>query len=196
MKRNVITWIFLAGTILMGCNRSVDCEYITGTDLMEYDPVTKECDCVNNDSPLLALDTGYNTWHNLKRYMVFYYRADKPQQYPYYSREGESLRVCGWIAHDGDLSVAEDIEDSTLIQFDILDDSLSAMNAGRLTSFCHVEGEKELLEGIDRERKCYITGTITFNSRPNPYPSEATLPNPWRHCVSACFSIRMFEIKN
>ncbi|MCR5190165.1 MAG: hypothetical protein K6C07_01980 [Bacteroidales bacterium] len=196
MRRNVIIWTFFAVLFLLGCNKPIDCKYTTGIDIMEYDPVTKECDCVNNN-PLLTLDTGYNTWNDFKRYMVFYYRADKPYLYPYYSREGDTVRVCGWIAHDGSLSVAEDIEDSTLIQFDILDDSLSAMNAGRLTSICHIEGKKELLENIDHERKCYITGTITFNPRPHPdLPFYAHPNEPWRDCVSASFSVRMIEIKN
>ncbi len=196
MRKSVLSWIALAGLAFVGCNKPIDCEYITGTDIMEYDPVTKECDCVNNE-PLLALNTGYNDWGDFMRYMVFYYRADKPQLYPYYSREGDTVRVCGWIAHDGDLSVAEDIGDSTLVQFDILDDSLSAMNAGRLTSFYHIEGKKQLMDSIDRERKCYIDGVITFSPRPHPNPPMSAIhSDPKFDCITADFSIRMFNIKN
>lgn len=181
--------------VITGCNKKTkNCYY--GHDGIVYNPLTNDCECVNYYEGMV-LETGYNSWIDVIHYMQYYSRGDKPY-YPYYSREGDTVKTCGWINHmDGHTLMGVEV-DSLYVQFVISDDSLTAMNAKRLSAPIHIEGEKTFFEGIDRDKKCYIKGIITFHPKVDDVwwfdgPAD---PEPSHNCTSARFALRMIEIRN
>ncbi len=192
MKRIVI--VILTILVVTGCEKSMNCNY--GHDGMIYDSLTGGCECFNEYEGMV-LESGYNSWIDIIHYMQYFSRGDKPY-YPYYSREGDTVKTCGWINHVDGHSLMEDEVDSLYVQFEISDDSLTAMNAKRLSAPIHIEGEKAFFEGIDRDKKCYIKGIITFHPQAKDLwwldgPAD---PEPSYNCSSARFALRLIEIKN
>lgn len=181
--------------VITGCNKKTkNCYY--GNDGLAYNPSTDDCECVNYFEGM-ELETGYNTWTDVVHYMQYYSREDKPN-YPYYSREGDTVKTCGWINHVDGQTLMEDEVDSLYVQFVISDDSLTAMNAKRLSAPIHIEGEKAFFEGIDRDKKCYIKGIITFHPKVNDswWLDGPADPEPSHNCSTAKFALRLIEIEN
>ena len=177
---------------IIGCKKSKNCYY--GHDGIVYNPSTNDCECVNFFEGM-ELGTGYNTWNDVVHYMQYYSRADKPN-YPYYSREGDTVKTCGWINHVDGQTLMEDEVDSLYVQFEISDDSLTAMKAKRLSAPIHIEGEKALFEGVNRERKCYMKGLITFHPKSVGWLTGPADPEPSHNCNTAMFALRLIEIEN
>ena len=180
---------------IQGCEKKKNCYY--GHNGIVYNPLTDDCECVNYYEGM-ELGTGYNTWNDVVHYMLYYSRADKPN-YPYYSREGDTVKTCGWINHVDGQTLLPNESDSLYVQFVISDDSLTAMNADFLSERIHIEGDMALFDGIDRDKKCYIKGIITFHPKAsdlwwiNDGPAD---PDPSHNCSSARFALRMIEIRN
>ena len=165
-KKNLILMAFaimvVAIPFIQGCEKKKNCYY--GHDGIVYNPSTNDCECVNHFEGM-ELDTGYNAWLDVVHYMQYYSRDDKPN-YPYYSREGDTVKTCGWINHLDGQTLLPNESDSLYVQFEISDDSLAAMNAKRLSAPTHIEGDLALFDGIDRDKKCYIKGIISFIRKP------------------------------
>ena len=177
---------------IQGCEKNKNCYY--GHNGIVYNPLTNDCECVNYYEGM-ELDTGYNSWSDIVHYMQYYSRNDKPD-YPYYSREGDTLKTCGWINHkDGQTSMVDE-SDSLYVQFVISDDSITALNANSLSAPIHIEGEKAFFEGIDRNKKCYMKGIITFHPKSNGWLDGPADPEPSHNCSTARFALRMIEIRN
>lgn len=190
MKRLMILLILIA-FVVVGCEKNKVCNY-SG---MAYNSLTDECECVNYYEGMV-LDTGYNLWSDVVHYMQYYSRDDKPY-YPYYSREGDSVKVNGWINHKDGKTLLEDEIDSRYVQFVVSDDSITAMNAKALSAPIHIEGEKTLFEGVDQEKECYMKGVITFHPKSNNAwlvgPAD---PEPSHNCSTVNFALCIMEIKN
>lgn len=178
---------------ITGCNKKTkNCYY--GHDGIVYDPSTDDCECVNYYEGMV-LDTGYNSWGDIVKYMQYYSRGDKPA-YPYYSREGDTVMASGWINHcDGQTLMVDEL-DSLYVQFVVSDDSIAAMNADYLSAPIHIEGEKALFEGVDRDKRCYMRGLITFHPKSDGWLTGPTDPDPAHNCKTALFALRLIEIKN
>ena len=179
---------------IQGCEKKKNCYY--GHDGIVYNPSTNDCECVNHFEGM-ELDTGYNAWLDVVHYMQYYSRDDKPN-YPYYSREGDTVKTCGWINHLDGQTLLPNESDSLYVQFEISDDSLAAMNAKRLSAPTHIEGDLALFDGIDRDKKCYLKGIITFHQQADYLywldgPAD---PEPSHNCSSANFALRLVEIRN
>lgn len=186
--------MIIAMTILgiTGCNKTKNCYY--GHDGIVYNPLTDDCECVNYYEGMV-LDTGYNSWGDIVKYMQYYSRGDKPA-YPYYSREGDTVMASGWINHcDGQTLMVDEL-DSLYVQFVVSDDSIAAMNADYLSAPIHIEGEKALFEGVDRDRRCYMRGLITFHPKSGGWLTGPADPDPSHNCNTALFALRLIEIKN
>ena len=73
------------------------------------------------------------------------------------------------------------------------------MNADFLSERIHIEGDMALFDGIDRDKKCYIKGIITFHPKANALwwiddgPAD---PDPSHNCSTATFALCLIEIKN
>lgn len=197
-KKNLILMAFaimvVAIPFIQGCEKKKNCYY--GHDGIVYNPSTNDCECVNHFEGM-ELDTGYNAWLDVVHYMQYYSRDDKPN-YPYYSREGDTVKTCGWINHLDGQTLLPNESDSLYVQFEISDDSLAAMNAKRLSAPTHIEGNLALFDGIDRDKKCYLKGIITFHQQADYLywldgPAD---PEPSHNCSSANFALRLVEIRN
>ncbi|MBO7616603.1 MAG: hypothetical protein J6T22_05305 [Bacteroidales bacterium] len=197
-KKNLILMAFaimvVAIPFIQGCEKKKNCYY--GHDGIVYNPSTNDCECVNHFEGM-ELDTGYNAWLDVVHYMQYYSRDDKPN-YPYYSREGDTVKTCGWINHLDGQTLLPNESDSLYVQFEISDDSLAAMNAKRLSAPTHIEGDLALFDGIDRDKKCYLKGIITFHQQADYLywldgPAD---PEPSHNCSSANFALRLVEIRN
>ena len=179
---------------IQGCEKKKNCYY--GHDGIVYNPSTNDCECVNHFEGM-ELDTGYYAWLDVVHYMQYYSRDDKPN-YPYYSREGDTVKTCGWINHLDGQTLLPNESDSLYVQFEISDDSLAAMNAKHLSAPTHIEGDLALFDGIDRDKKCYLKGIITFHQQADYLywldgPAD---PEPSHNCSSANFALRLVEIRN
>ena len=197
-KKNLILMAFaimvVAIPFIQGCEKKKNCYY--GHDGIVYNPSTNDCECVNHFEGM-ELDTGYNAWLDVVHYMQYYSRDDKPNC-PYYSREGDTVKTCGWINHLDGQTLLPNESDSLYVQFEISDDSLAAMNAKRLSAPTHIEGDLALFDGIDRDKKCYLKGIITFHQQADYLywldgPAD---PEPSHNCSSANFALRLVEIRN
>lgn len=177
---------------IQGCEKKKNCYY--GHNGIVYNPLTNDCECVNYYEGM-ELDTGYNSWSDIVHYMQYYSRNDKPD-YPYYSREGDTLKTCGWINHKDGQTLMVDESDSLYVQFVISDDSITALNANSLSAPIHIEGEKAFFEGIDRNKKCFMKGIITFHPKSNGWLDGPADPEPSHNCSTARFALRMIEIRN
>ena len=199
MKKKYLILMALAIMVVVipfiqGCEKKKNCYY--GHDGIVYNPSTNDCECVNHFEGM-ELDTGYNAWLDVVHYMQYYSRDDKPN-YPYYSREGDTVKTCGWINHLDGQTLLPNESDSLYVQFEISDDSLAAMNAKRLSAPTHIEGDLALFDGIDRDKKCYLKGIITFHQQADYLywldgPAD---PEPSHNCSSANFALRLVEIRN
>ena len=197
-KKNLILMAFaimvVAIPFIQGCEKKKNCYY--GHDGIVYNPSTNDCECVNHFEGM-ELDTGYYAWLDVVHYMQYYSRDDKPN-YPYYSREGDTVKTCGWINHLDGQTLLPNESDSLYVQFEISDDSLAAMNAKHLSAPTHIEGDLALFDGIDRDKKCYLKGIITFHQQADYLywldgPAD---PEPSHNCSSANFALRLVEIRN
>ena len=178
--------------LLIGCEKNKNCNY-SG---MVYNSQTNDCECVNRFEGM-ELNTGYNAWLDVVHYMQYYSRDDKPS-YPYYSREGDTVNTCGWINHVDGQTLSANESDSLYVQFEICDDSVAAMNAKRLSAPTHIEGDMALFDGIDRDKKCYIKGIVTFHPKADNLgwldgPAD---PEPTHNCSTVSFALRLIEIGN
>jgi hypothetical protein len=195
-KKNLILMALVIMVVVIpfiqGCEKKKNCYY--GHDGIVYNPLTNDCECVNYYEGM-ELDTGYNSWSDIVHYMQYYSRNDKPD-YPYYSREGDTLKTCGWINHKDGQTLMVDESDSLYVQFVISDDSITALNANSLSAPIHIEGEKAFFEGIDRNKKCFMKGIITFHPKSNGWLDGPADPEPSHNCSTARFALRMIEIRN
>ena len=199
-KKNLILMAFammvVAIPFIQGCRKNQkqkNCFY--GNNMMVYNPLTNDCECINYYEGM-ELDTGYNAWLDVAHYMQYYSRQDKPN-YPYYSREGDTVKTCGWINHCDGQTLLPNESDSLNVQFEISDDSLAAMNAKCLSAPIHIEGDLALFDGIDRDKKCYIKGIISFHPKADELEWDGPAdPEPSHNCYSARFVLRMIEIRN
>mgnify|MGYP007092153831 CR=1 FL=1 len=199
MKKNLILMAFammvVAIPFIQGCRKNQkqkNCFY--GNNMMVYNPLTNDCECINYYEGM-ELDTGYNAWDDVVHYMQYFTRSDKPD-YPYYSREGDTVKTCGWINHCDGQTLLPNESDSLYVQFEISNDSLTAMNA-YLSGPIHIEGDKALFDGIDQDKKCYIKGIITFHSQTDiGWEMGPADPEPSHNCSSAIFALRLVEIRN
>ncbi len=172
-----------------GCNRQKDCTY--GETV--YNEETKECDCIqryNQDNLPYLSESQYNNWEDVVAHYA--YNVKSYAEYPYYQHEGKTFKVCGWVRHYND-EVMEVASDGMCAAFDMSADSVTAFSSPYLySSLCHLEVQPSLLESVDMDRKCYITGTLTFDVYTDfimmkHYPSSCCCPE---------FALRVAEIHN
>ena len=167
-----------------------NCECNSG---MIYNKDSKKCDCFqphNQDNIPLLSEIQYNSWEDVVANYEYYVKSSA--DYPYYHQEGKTLRVYGWIRHHNGQYV-EMTPDSVCAAFGLSADSSVAFSSSFQYSSCgHLETQPSLLESVDMNEKCYITGTLTFE------------PNHWfipirimpESCFCPEFALRVTEIHN
>lgn len=168
-------WVFLIIiTIALGaCNKN-KCNNGASTDLVS---LSKE---------------DFNTCTAvLEKYMD--YPASTREDYPYWDEEGDTIKVCGWIKHDYGNTIHASSGNVSSIR--MCDDSVIALDStskgGAGVDF-EMDSSLDLLNGVNREEKCYIMGTLTFS----PKIMYVYTPEPYNPCLFIQFAINPITISN
>ncbi len=121
------------------------------------------------------------------------YPASTREEYPYWDEEGNTIKVCGWIKHDYGNTIHASSGNVSCIR--MCDDSVVALDStskgGAGVDF-EMDSSLDLLNGVNREEKCYIMGTLTFN----PKITCVYTPEPSNHCLLIQFAINPIKISN
>jgi hypothetical protein len=189
MKKKLFYLMMTSAMLVCGCNRQKECTY--GETV--YNEETEECDCIqrhNQDNFPYLSDNQYYNWEDLVARYEYYVK--QYFEYPYYHDEGKTFKVCGWVRHYND-EVMMLSSDSMYAAFGISADSVAAFSSQNLYSaLCHLEVQPSLLDSVDMDRKCYITGTLTFDI----YTAFVSMSYYPRSCCCPEFALRVTEIHN
>ena len=181
--------------IFISCQKDHQCDVD-----QEYNTKTKECDCVQSfpesERPVLKTDD-YNSWYAVRKHFTYRVRYIYPETYPFYSHEGDTLLLSGWMDHTP-LDKRVYSIDSSWVQILLLDDSLSA------ASYISYDGDYEsfivcpvpMLKGLDMDKKIYIKGLLTFNFTDLVFDFCCSPGDPWHDCWDKGFAVKVLEIKN
>ncbi|MBQ4478111.1 MAG: hypothetical protein II945_05835 [Bacteroidales bacterium] len=187
--------LFSAVFIFISCQKDHQCKVY-----QEYNTKTKECDCVQSfpesERPVLKTDD-YNSWYAVRKHFTYSVRYIYPETYPFYSHEGDTLLLSGWMDHTP-LDKRVYSIDSSWVQILLLDDSLSAAANinydGDYESF--IVSPVPMLKGLDMDKKIYIKGLLTFNFTDLCFGYLCSPGDPWHDCWNTCFAVKVLEIKN
>lgn len=151
------------------------------------------CGCYHNcESPFLDAPTlnanGFNTCIAVMG--KYTYPVKKMKYYPYWSDEGDTIKVCGWIEHSNGNPIKA--SDSLDLMFSMSDDSITALDSSYHGAGLPFECAVCLMDSIDLEKKCYITGTLSFD----PKYKLIGGPPDFSSCVCPQYSIRVVKIEN
>lgn len=163
-----------------------------------YNAETGACDCMQpfpeSERPAL-LANDYNSWSAVKKHFTYKVRYKCPETYPYFSHEGDTLLLCGWIDHTP-LEKRVYSKDSSFVKISLLDDASSAVLKTSSNDDRYIACPVQLLEKIEVDKKVYVKGTLTFN-RLNVGFFELDSPaDSDKDCVVAYYAFRVLEIKN
>ena len=184
---------------LTGCNKEKTETCQCDVDQV-YNTKTGECDCVQpfpeSERPVLKTDD-YNSWYAVRKHFTYSIRYKYPETYPFYSHEGDTLLLCGWMDHTP-LDKRVYSIDSSWVQILLLDDSLSA------ASYISYDGDYEsfivspvpMLKGLDMDKKIYIKGLLTFNFTDLYFGYMCSPADPDHDCWNISFAVKVLEIKN
>lgn len=181
--------------IFISCQKDHQCDID-----QEYNTKTKECDCVQSfpesERPVLKTDD-YNSWYAVRKHFTYSVRYIYPETYPFYSHEGDTLLLSGWMDHTP-LDKRVYSIDSSWVQILLLDDSLSAAANinydGDFSGF--IASPVPMLKGLDMDKKIYIKGLLTFNFTDLCFGYLCSPGDPWHDCWNTCFAVKVLEIKN
>ncbi len=181
--------------IFISCQKDHQCDID-----QEYNTKTKECDCVQSfpesERPVLKTDD-YNSWYAVRKHFTYSVRYKYLETYPFYSHEGDTLLLSGWMDHTP-LDKRVYSIDSSWVQILLLDDSLSAAANinydGDYESFivCPVP----MLKGLDMDKKIYIKGLLTFNFTDFVFDFCCSPGDPEHDCWLKGCAVQVLEIKN
>lgn len=187
--------LFSAVFIFISCQKDHQCKVD-----QEYNTKTKECDCVQffpeSERPVLKTDD-YNSWYAVRKHFTYRVRYKYPETYPFYSHEGDTLLLSGWMDHTP-LDKRVYSIDSSWVQILLLDDSLSA------ASYISYDGDYgrfivcpvPMLKGLDMDKKIYIKGLLTFNFTDLVFDFCCSPGDPEHDCWYKSFAVKVLEIKN
>lgn len=135
------------------------------------------------DAPALS-NSDYNScWTVLCN---FYYASVDNKDYPYYNREGENIKCCGFVKSIGYA------EDGAWVQL-LMEDRDAEGNS---TSFIlAVESDSTHLNGVDLNEKCYVIGRLSFGRDDSHFGGWLNAQTPGS-CISANYIIIADEIRN
>lgn len=184
---------------LTGCNKEKTETCQCDVDQV-YNTKTGECDCVQpfpeSERPVLKTDD-YNSWYAVRKHFTYSIRYKYPETYPFYSHEGDTLLLCGWMDHTP-LDKRVYSIDSSWVQILLLDDSLSAASYinydGGFSGF--IASPVPMLKGLDMDKKIYIKGLLTFNFTDLYFGYMCSPADPDHDCWNISFAVKVLEIKN
>lgn len=178
--------------LTMACNKNKSCSFA-----MEYNSDTKQCECVQEviKEYVKPLDTtGYNSCNTLWDNLIYFSVDNK--EYPYYSYEGDTIRVYGYISHYQNSSVFFS-SDSAFFKICVLSDSTEAMFPEQIDDGCYTKviscyGDDNQINNILLDEKCFITGVLSFSNPPFGTYSDIIKGT----CSSAPYHLNITEIHN
>ena len=164
-----------------------------------YNAKTGECDCVQpfpeSERPVLKTD-GYNSWYAVKKHFTYSVKYKYYNSYPYFSHEGDTLLLNGWIDHTPLEERAYSV-DSTLVKISLFDDSVSAAKCTNYDEYFHyIACPATLLEKINADKIIHLKGTLTFNFNDVFFDEVCSPSNPDKDCWFVRFAVKVVEIKN
>lgn len=177
MKRNLFLSLIVL-TILCGCDKKKECRYG-----MIYDSVSEECECQNlslADIPELSHDN-YNSISVINKNFSFLVKQDS--DYPFYSHEGDTMKVFGWIWEKH--PVASDKSSYVLID-------QPAVPVGSSCNALNIVDLERFWGAFNEDEKCYVKGILEF-----PELLETRdITSGEQICHNVKYVIRIIEIKN
>ena len=183
MKTKILTSVLVASffVIFASC-KDKSCSF----EDMEYDSSTKQCECIHapNLTPPKLLTNGYNTCSDIIDF--FYGEVKDNKEYPYFSHEGDTLMVCGWLCN------FESDRDSLNILMKIQD---KPYNGGTIaeSNTLNIHVEKNQLDSIENGQY-YVRGVLTFTPLDIDYPIASPSPYSSTFCYAPYFAIKALEI--
>lgn len=174
MKRIRFIVCFVVAVVFLGCAKTKVCHYGT-----TYSEDTKDCECLNNaqeDIPELLQDE-YNSIGVVNKNFIYLVKEDS--EYPYYSHEGDTILVYGWVweAHP----VASDEKHYCLIE-------QPSVPVGSSCGTLQVVDLEQYIGTFDLEEKCFVKGVLEFICSQEVDDDE--------HCHSVDYAIRVFDVHN
>lgn len=173
MRKDVIIIILCASVLLIcGCKREKGCTY--GDTV--YNEETNECDCVNwkeSEIPGLSIGT-YNSVGAVR--MNYDYRVKSYSEYPYYNRQGDTIKVFGWFWF-GD------------IEGGIHGDTLPLIGAGSPTlTLLNIH---DFVGLFDTKDTCFVTGVLEFQT-----PDGKKAVTEHAECFLVDYVLQVVDIHN
>lgn len=186
MKKTVGLFILASIAVVLVSCKEKSCRYAD----MEYNTVTKQCDCIqyldSGNAPKLKKDD-YNSVLAVNQ--NFYYASvDHITDYPYYSHEGDTIMFYGNVDRM-DFSYP----DSTWVRLTIADASGFSGVGSRLYAECM----RPQLEEVDLLNRCYLTGVLTFDGSHEHVDIPISDPEAdMSPCASRGFMFDIIDIHN
>ncbi|MBO4282469.1 MAG: hypothetical protein J5873_04680 [Bacteroidales bacterium] len=192
-----LLFIVLTVFTLTSCVKSPENCYQCKADQI-FNAKTEVCDCVQpfpeSERPVLKTD-GYNFWDSVCKYFTYSVSYKNPETYPYYSHEGDTLLLCGWIDHTP-LEKRVYSRDSTLVKISLMDDSVSAAMRTSSNDLNCIACPVSLLGKIDMDKMAYLKGIITFSMLNVGFFELNSPADPDKDCVIPYYAFKVLEIKN
>lgn len=130
-----------------------------------------------------------------KKHFTYKVRYKCPETYPYFSHEGDTLLLCGWIDHTP-LEKRVYSRDSTLVKISLMDDSVSAAMRTSSNDLNCIACPVSLLGKIDMDKMAYLKGIITFSMLNVGFFELNSPADPDKDCVIPYYAFKVLEIKN
>lgn len=178
MKEYMFFMILLLITFF-GCAKQKECRYGK-----TYNPATKDCECTNytlEDIPELSTNE-YNSIGVVNK--NFLYLVKRDEDYPYYSHEGDTILVYGWVFEA--YQVASDWNGYYLIDQPLVP-------VGSSCETLPLNNLEHYLGTFNGEEKCFVKGILEF---PESAINERSMASDEQTCHSVNYLIRVFEISN
>jgi hypothetical protein len=167
--------VFVVAIVCFGCTKAKVCHYGTA-----YNEATKDCECINytqDDIPELLPDE-YNSVGVVNK--NFHYLVKEDWEYPYYSHEGDTILVYGWVWEAHPVASNEIIYvliDQPSVPIGSSSHALQVVDLEQFIGICSIE------------EKCFVKGVLEF-------PRLQKDDDKDTQCHSVGYAIRVFDIHN
>ena len=177
--KEFMLFMFLLLITFCGCVKQKECSYG-----MTYNAATKDCDCINyapEEIPELSQNE-YNSIGVVNK--NFLYLVKKDSDYPYYSHEGDTILVYGWVWEVHPVASDEKV-------YDLIDQP--SVPVGSSCETLPLINLENFLGTFDGNEKCFVKGILEF---PFSVMKGEKIVSDEQICHSVKYSIRVIEINN
>lgn len=177
--KKLMLYMILFSITLVGCIKQKDCHYG-----MTYNLTTKDCECINyapEEIPELSQNE-YNSIGVVNK--NFHYLVKKDADYPFYSHEGDTIHVYGWVFEANPTASEEK-------GYYLIDQP--SVPIGSSCEALPLHNLEQYFGTFDGEEKCFVKGILEF---PKSATDGGSIGADEQICHSVNYSVRVFEINN